>query len=139
VGNWTGHRPATSAAILALLTKACEGGKSFSYSERVLFVACEFWAAARGGELQRYLIEESRSKLREAEEAFGAIGLTQLESVLHRSIIAIEAPSSSTAVVRVLEELEKRFALIEEPVDEALETFARKRIFMDSNDRWRIY
>jgi hypothetical protein len=133
VGNWAGHRPATSAAILALLTKASEGSESFSYSERVLFVACEFWAAARSGSLQRHLSNEARIKLQEAEEAFGAIGLIRVESVLHLANIEMKAPSSSTAVERAAKEIEERVALVEEPVDEALESFARKWVFHGSD------
>jgi hypothetical protein len=107
-----------------LLTKASEGGESFSYPERVFFVACEFWAAARSGALRRYVSKEARSKLQEAEEAFGAIGLIRVKSVLHLANIEIQPPSSSVAAVRVAKEIEQRLALIEEPVDEALESFA---------------
>lgn len=112
-----------------LLTRAAEGSESFSYLERVLFVACEFWAAARSAALRRYLGEEVRSKLQEAEEAFGAIGLIRVNSVLQLASIEMKAPGSPTAIARVAKEIEERLAVIEEPVDEALESFARRWVF----------
>ena len=47
MADWNGHLPATTAALLAVLTRVTAAPHTVSEIDRVLFTACEFWASAR--------------------------------------------------------------------------------------------
>ena len=120
---WGGHKPATSAVLLVLLTKASAGGASFSYAERVLFIACEFWAAVRNRTLHDYLTDDAQTKIREAEEAFGAMRLPGVGKLLRQGYLESKGADPPQSLAQLAAHMEDQLAHIEEPVDEAIEQF----------------
>jgi hypothetical protein len=123
---WEGHKPATSAALFALLTKVSAGVGSFSYEERVLFIACEFWAAARNGTLGDYLTGNVKFTIREAQEAFGAIGLIGVAALLRLGYLEFTAAGRPESLAQMAADMEDKLAHVERPVDEAIEVFVRR-------------
>jgi hypothetical protein len=120
---WEGHKQATSAALLVLLTKASAGGASFSYAEQVLFVACEFWAAVRNRTLHDYLTDDAHTKIREAEEAFRAMRLTGVGALLRQGYLESTGADPPQSLAQTAANMEDKLAHIEGPVDEAIEQF----------------
>ena len=124
--NWEGHEPATSAALLDVITDATSGSARLSRSDRVLFTACEFWAAARNSALLSQLSENALSQLRAAEIAFTAIGLTKAANILHRARIELTELDTPLPLRLVVEKMEKALAGSDEQVDQKIAEFANK-------------
>jgi hypothetical protein len=123
--DWQGHKQATTAVLLELVTTAHTGRTRFSRSERALFTACEFWAASRNGSLAELLAEDSCFQLRAAEDSFNVIGLTRIASALAQARLELTGTSSTTDVAK---QLEVNLAGIDEPVDLVLARFAREGV-----------
>jgi hypothetical protein len=123
---WEGHKPGTSSALFDLATTAASGRVKFSWSERALFTACEFWAAARNQSLGSHLSDDPREQLHAAEGSFEAMGLTRTATIIRRGRAKLvgSRPVSSRQVAR---EIEIALASVDEPVDEVLENFANAR------------
>jgi hypothetical protein len=123
--EWRGHELATSEALLALFLKAQSGGKDFSRAERVLFTACEFWAAAKNGTLREYLpFSTAIGKLVDAEESFETIGLVDLARSLRSGLARLGRVDTSMSIKAVLTSIEDSIAKSDEPVDKLLAQFA---------------
>jgi len=122
--NWDGHRPATSAVLIDLITTAHSGRVRFSRSERVLFTACEFWAAARNRSLLGLLSDDAESQLRAAEESFTAMGLTKSALILRSGRMSLMQSDPPATLEQVAENIERALGDIEEPVDEVIAGFA---------------
>jgi hypothetical protein len=125
--NWKGHRPATSTVLVDLLTTAHTGGVKFSRSERVLFTACEFWAAARNHALAGLLGDDAEAQLCAAEESFKTIGLKKAALVLRSGRIKLTEIDRPLPLQRVATTIENALAAIDEPVDEAIANFATEQ------------
>jgi hypothetical protein len=128
MANWDGHKPVTSAALLALLTRARAGGESFSYAERMLCTASEFWTAARNRTLSQLLADDAESQLRAAEDAFTAMGVVGVTMVLRIGRINLTAVHPPVPFKQMAEFMEEALAHIDEPVDELIAVFAREWI-----------
>jgi hypothetical protein len=122
--KWKGHKPATSAVLVDLLTTAHTGGVKFSRSERVLFTACEFWAAARNRALAGLLSDDAENQLSAAEQSFKIIGLNKAALVLRSGRIKLAEIDTPLPLERVAATIENALAAIDEPVDEAIANFA---------------
>jgi hypothetical protein len=124
--DWEGHEPDTSARLLDVLITATTGAAKVSRSDRILFVACEFWAAARNRSLHEQLQTGAIPQLREAEEAFTAIGLTHAAGCLRlgRLALSVDPP---TPLEDVAENVENWLADVDEPVDLMIAEFAKKQ------------
>jgi hypothetical protein len=124
--DWEGHEPDTSARLLDVLITATTGSAKVSRSDRILFVACEFWAAARNHSLHEQLHTGAVAQLREAEEAFTAIGLTHAAGCLRlgRLALTVDPP---TPLKDVAENVENWLATVDEPVDLKIAEFAKKQ------------
>ncbi|MEP6883294.1 MAG: hypothetical protein ABJC66_00965 [Gammaproteobacteria bacterium] len=110
---WRGHLPITSVALLELLNRAAAGRVEFSRVEWVLYVACEFWAAANAQELDAYLDARPMDSLADARRAFSAIGAVEVTRVLqevghHPNIDALERALLATS--ESVDQLIARFA-----------------------------
>jgi hypothetical protein len=115
--------------MLALLSKAATGVGNFSYAERVLFVACEFWAAAMNRTLAHHLTGHAHSKLHQAEDAFRTIGLAGVEKVLRLGYVEFTTASPPKSLAQIATLLEDKLAHLDESVDEGIEVFARRWLF----------
>ena len=125
--EWDGHNPDTSARLLDVLITATTASAKLSRNDRILFVACEFWAAARNHSLHEQLRSgEALAQLREAEEAFTAIGLKAAAGYLRLGHLALSV-DPPTPLEDVAENIETWLADVDEPVDLMIAEFAKKQ------------
>jgi hypothetical protein len=122
--NWEGHKPATSAELLNVMTTATTGSAKLSQSDRVLFTVCEFWASARNGTLMTQLAEDAASQLRAAEIAFTVMGLANAARIVHRARLDLTEPNAREPLTQIVENMENALADNDESVDQVLANFA---------------
>jgi hypothetical protein len=125
--DWSGHEHDTSALLLDVLTTATSGSAKISRADRVLFTACEFWAAARNGSLAEQLRGDPLAGLRAAETAFNVIGLTKATRVLHHGRMALTENASPASLKNVVEFIETSLADLDEPVDRIIADYAGRQ------------
>jgi len=125
--NWEGHKPATSAVLLDVITTATTGSAKVSRADRVLFTACEFWASARNGSLLSQLSDDPVTQLRAAEAAFTVIGLKRAASIVQRGRMDMMKTSPPVPLQIVTENLERELATLDEPVDQMIADFANRQ------------
>ena len=114
-GAWQGHWPITSVALLEFLDHAAAGRLDFSRAERILYIACEFWAAANAHELGTHIDAESIDPLADARHAFSAVGAIEVTGILRRS-----GPRPDIAA------MEEQLLAASESVDQLIANFARR-------------
>jgi hypothetical protein len=125
--NWQGHEPATSAALIDVLTTATTGSARVSRSDRILFTACEFWASARNHVLSEQLSDDAVAQLESAEASFGIIGLVKSATILRnarRDLTEVDPPVPLADVARAIE---RSLADVDEPVDQMIAQFANEQ------------
>jgi hypothetical protein len=122
--TWKGHKPATSAELLNVMTTATTGSARLSRSDRVLFTVCEFWASARNRTLLAQFADDPVSQLRAAEIAFTAIGLSNAGSIVRRARMDLAESNPPIAVAQIVENMENALADNFEPVDQVIADFA---------------
>jgi len=125
--DWSGHERDTSAMLLDVLTIATTGTAKISRANRVLFTACEFWAAARNGSLMGQLRGNPLAQLRAAEAAFTVIGLTKAPGVLHHGRVALTQSDPPVSLQSVVEFIETSLAELDEPVDRVIAAYAAQQ------------
>jgi hypothetical protein len=125
--DWEGHKPATSAVLLDVITTATTGSAKVSRADRVLFTACEFWASARNGSLQSQLSDDPVTQLRAAEAAFTVIGLRQAASIVQRARMDMMRTTPPVPLQVVTGNLERELATLDEPVDQMIADFANRQ------------
>ena len=122
--GWHGHFPVTYAALLPLLTRAAAGQMGFSRDERLLCVACEFWAAVNAGELDAHLEFNVSDRLRDARFAFSEIGAEHVVNTLHQTALAAAGMRSSGERRRRVADIQERLLRVADPVDALIARFA---------------
>lgn len=122
--GWEGHKPATSALLLDVITTAATGSAKVTRADRVLFTACEFWASARNGSLMSQLSDDPVGQLRAAEAAFTVIGLKKAAGIVQRGRMDMMRTAPPVPLQAVTEALEKELASLDEPVDQMIADFA---------------
>jgi hypothetical protein len=122
--DWSGHERDTSALLLDVLATATTGSAKISRADRVLFTACEFWAAARNGSLEGQLRENAPAGLRAAEVAFTVIGITKAAKLLHHGRMALTESDPPVSLQAVVEFIETSLAELDEPVDRMIAAYA---------------
>jgi hypothetical protein len=125
--SWEGHEPDTSARLLDVLVTATTGSAKVSRADRILFVACEFWAAARNRSLLEQLRLDPVDQLRAAEEAFTVIGLPKVAGCLRLGRLALMDFTSPTPLENVAENIENWLEDVDEPVDQVIAEFAKQQ------------
>ena len=125
--GWAGHKPATSALLLDVITTAATGSAKVSRADRVLFTACEFWASARNGSLLSQLSDDAVTQLRAAEAAFTVIGLKKAAGIVQRARMDMMKTSPPVPLQAVADNLEKELATLDEPVDQMIADFANNQ------------
>jgi len=124
VAAWTGHWRLTNDALMAIMLKAHVGCTQFSRGERVLFTACEFWAAARHKELGPFLACNIARKLQNAEMAFATIGCVRIPRILQDERHFATSASLVVQLKRISTRVEVSLERTDEPVDQLLAQFA---------------
>ena len=125
--DWEGHKPATSALLLDVITTATTGSAKVSRADRVLFTACEFWASARNSSLLSQLSDDPVTQLRAAEAAFTVIGLKRAAGIVQRARMDMMKTSPPVPLEAVTNSLEKELATLDEPVDQMIADFANNQ------------
>ena len=125
--DWEGHKPATGALLLDVITTAASGSAKVSRADRVLFTACEFWASARNGSLLSQLSDDAVTQLRAAEAAFTVIGLKKAAGIVQRARMDMMKTSPPVPLQAVTDNLEKELATLDEPVDQMIADFANNQ------------
>ena len=133
--DWIGHERDTSAMLLEVPTTATTGSAKISRADRVLFTACEFWAAARNGSLMEQLRQDTPAQLRAAEAAFSVIGITKAASVLHHGRMALTQSDPPVSLRHVIEFIETSLAELDEPVDRLIAAYAGRQVLDRQNKR----
>ena len=124
MADWNGHLPATTAALLAVLTRVTAAPHTVSEIDRVLFTACEFWASARHRGLLAYLNDDAIARLSAAETAFRVIGAHKAAAILQRGQSALAHRDPPVSLQNVCTPMEAALAHSDEPVDQLLADFA---------------
>jgi hypothetical protein len=122
--GWHGHFPVTYIALLSLLSRAAAGHREFSRVERLLCVACEFWAAVNARELDAYLDSNMNDRLRDARFAFSEIGAEHVVHALHQTPIADAGPRWIREHSKRIADIEERLVQAPDPVDTLIARFA---------------
>ena len=125
--DWEGHKPATSALLLDVITTATTGSAKVSRADRVLFTACEFWASARNGSLLSQLSDDPVTQLRAAEAAFTVIGLKKAAGIVQRARMDMMKTAPPVPLEAVTNSLERELATLDEPVDQMIADFANNQ------------
>ena len=125
--RWHGHTTKTSAALLAILSDAQSGRTRFSYAERVLCTACEFWAAAMNHTLAQHLGSSAEAVLRNAEESFAAMGLSSVVTILAKGRSYLTTTKPPVPARRVAAQLQAALNRLEEPVDDRIGQYAAEQ------------
>ncbi len=123
--EWAGHAGETQSALRALLERARAGDAEFTWSERALATACEFWAASMTHSLVEHLAPEPDCRLWLAEVAFTEIGLADLTSLLRVARGALVPPLDGSSLDALAVRLEAAMATLSPAVDAALAKYAR--------------
>jgi hypothetical protein len=124
--TWGGHKPVTRRALVQLLTNAHVGTTRFSQSQRVLFTACEFWAACRNPALFDHLADDMNSRLLEGQLSFDMIGLPKTAAILAHARQQLTL-DSAVPLELVVEGIQNALA-VNEPVDDTIELFAQREL-----------
>jgi hypothetical protein len=125
--DWEGHKPATSALLLDVITTAATGSAKVSRADRVLFTACEFWASARNGSLLGQLSDSPVAQLRAAEAAFTVIGLKEAAAIVQRGRMEMMKTTPPVPLRVVTDSIEREMATLDEPVDQMIADFANRQ------------
>jgi hypothetical protein len=131
--EWNGHERDTSVELLDVLTTVTTGSARICRADRILFTACEFWAAARNRSLTEQLREKPTAQLLAAEAAFTVIGLTKAATLLHHGRMALMEGDPPVSSQHVAEFIETSFADLDEPIDRMIAAYAGSRTLARQN------
>jgi|ERR1700730_8509291 len=125
---WRGRFPITSFVLLVLSKKAASGITSLSREERLLFTSCEFWAATAARDLATYLGSEAGERLRDAHEAFSALGAARTARALKLANRGVRDPAHVPWGQEQVSNLEDRLLSSEDAIDQLIAQYALKLI-----------
>ena len=128
VDTWRGRFPNTSLVLRALLEKAVTAGSELSREERLLYTACEFWAAVAATSLAGLLGSTAGQQMRIAAAAFEEIGSARTARAISRASAKFEAIQSVSQLRGLAHTLEARLLAIGEPVDALIARYAADRV-----------
>jgi hypothetical protein len=122
--DWRGHYPVTSVALLSLLHRAAADQLEFSRIERILWIACEFWAAVNARELNAHLDAELGDPLHDARVAFSAIGAGVVAKTLRLAAVGTAGAAATRIRRERISDIEERLLRLPEAVDMLIARFA---------------
>ena len=126
--EWRGHSERTSAVLERLLTRCAGQAKPrLTRGERVLFTACEFWAAAMTESMRKHLGQAPESQLAAAEQAFIEVGARRVATTLRLARIDLTYANPPIAPAKIAGTIEEALATTEDPVDDLLAIFANEQ------------
>jgi hypothetical protein len=122
--SWRGHFPITHDVLLPILLRAAAGDKDFTRTERILYTACEFWAAIQARSIVTHLGSKSADNLLDAIVAFSAIGATQVARTLNAGYNDMAIAGTAQRRFEGLAALENELSKTLDPVDHLIARYA---------------
>jgi hypothetical protein len=130
--TWRGYYPITSFVLEALLNKrGTAEDAEFNAAERVLFIACDFLAAAARRRLDHYLASGAVETLRMAMEAFVQIGSIRGASIVRLGIADLGQADAAANLKRISQRLEEQILHTEDDMDELVARYAASQLGED--------
>jgi len=121
---WHGHLRVTYLRLLPILTRAALGDSEFSRAERILYTACEFWAAIAARTLVSHLGSQVDDKLQSAATAFSEIGAMDVADALNRARDDLASGITKQQSRERLHALEDELRMTTDTVDQLIAHFA---------------
>jgi hypothetical protein len=125
--------------LLVILERAATGDGEFSVDERVLYMACEFWAAVCNQTLPAHLHSDIAQELRRMAIIYGTLGASDLASCLTAGAEFWRRKRPPIARRKYLHNLQKKLLDTSDAVDNLIERFADTIVFTASSsqcNRW---
>lgn len=122
--SWRGHFPITSEILLPILERAAAGENEFSRAERILYTACEFWAATAARSIVLHLGSEVVDNLQKASFAFSTIGALHVRDTLNAVLSDLANARTKRRYRECLAALEEDLLKTKDPVDQLIARFA---------------
>jgi hypothetical protein len=124
IDKWRGHSPITHEVLLSILLRAAAGEQDFTRDERILYTACEFWAAIQARSIVTHLGSKAGDNLRNAVVAFSAIGATHVASRLTALHNDLATAPTAERLLQGLSALENELPKTLDPVDRLIALYA---------------
>jgi hypothetical protein len=125
-GTWRGHRPITHEVLLSILQRAAADKDDFSRAERILYMACEFWAAIAARTIAKDLGSDVVRSLQNAIIAFSTIGAMSVVGTLNAALGDLVNAPTNQHRRECLSALERDLSGTKDPVDQLIARFAEK-------------
>lgn len=121
---WTGHKSVTASILNPILDRAANSYGNASTAERLLFNACESWAATAHRTLYSYLLADTAGALWAAQTAFTVIGAKKAASLLGTARFELGHAPAEAHVAAVAADLERTLPACGDRFDELIANFA---------------
>ena len=126
-GAWQGHALTTRYVLEPLLLRyAAEEDPLISHNERLLFNACEFWAATAHRNLGDHLGRAPHWRLSMALDALEGCGGIGIARIVKRQVSALPVRPSRAAVQRAACAIETELLPMAADIDALLARFAHR-------------
>jgi hypothetical protein len=134
--QWRGHAFGTRETLQAILERAAMGHREFSVEERVLYMACEFWAAVCNQTLPAHLRSDTARELRRMAIIYATIGAAELARWLNAGAGVWRRKRGPIARNRYLHALQKQLRNTSDVVDHLIEQFADTIVCTVPTSHW---
>lgn len=122
---WSGHLPATRAALEGILNRAASGQCHSTARERVFATVCEFRATIANGGIYRQYAGCAPRKLKSVHCALNAIGADEVAAVVGNAIFDLERNKSRACHVELLRELQTALLALAPSLDWSISAVAQ--------------
>ena len=122
---WGGHSAVTRSKLLEILERADGGCEDFSMADRILFTACEFWAAVEAGTLKAFLGTTALEQLRCSAFAYKAIGAAEVARELEVALRVLSLADTSHGRTECIESLQDRLRSSAAPTGDLIDKFSQ--------------
>jgi hypothetical protein len=123
--QWSGHSAVTRMKLLEILERAGEGSDDFSMAERILYTACEFWAAVEAGTLGEFLGPRAVQQLRRSAFAYSSIGAAGVARELELTVAVLSQAGTSDGRRECIGSLQERLRQSAEPISDLIDRFCQ--------------
>jgi hypothetical protein len=122
--RWRGHFRIAHEVLLPILLRAAAGDNDFTRAERILYTACEFWAAIQARSIVTHLGSKTADNLLNAIVAFSAIGALHVASTLSAGYNDLAIARTTQRLLEALTALENELSKTLDPVDHLIACYA---------------
>ncbi len=126
---WLGHYPITVFVLEALAKKLSDSAAAEPpRAEKVLFIACAFWAAVAMDTLDDYLSGDMIHRLQSAHAACLDIGATAVPAVLQRHLDNFPRQLDELGAKRLVAGMQTQLSDAGDDMDELIAQYAASRV-----------